>query len=134
MNVSEHSTRTKYRLQQGAKNYRVIGIMLGKQSGRTVEIMNTFETKFEDGNTIDMRFTQNRVAGYAEMFPEQVPLGWYSAKHPSGGDAAADQPTAQDLACMQHQIETICDNPIMMIMNQASQAAKNSKKLPFFFY
>mmetsp|Transcript_10888 Transcript_10888/g.14668 ORF Transcript_10888/g.14668 Transcript_10888/m.14668 type:complete len:81 (-) Transcript_10888:848-1090(-) len=80
MNVSEHSTRAKYRQEKGSKGgYRVIGIMLGKQSGRTVEIMNTFETKFENKNpsdgtaksiSIDMDFTQRRVTGYAEMFPD----------------------------------------------------------------
>ena len=68
------------------------------------------------------------------MFPDQVPLGWYSAKFPSTADLAADQPTAEDLACMQQQIENFCDNPILMIMNQESQAARDSKKLPFFIF
>lgn len=71
--------------------------------------MNTFETKFENKNandpsakdiSLDMEFTQQRVTGYAEMFPDQVPLGWYSVKQPSASAVEADQPTAQDLACM----------------------------------
>ena len=67
MNVSEHSTRAKYRQPRGSPGaYRVIGIMLGKQSGHTIEIMNTFETKFENKTpadpsakniTLDMEFT-----------------------------------------------------------------------------
>lgn len=68
------------------------------------------------------------------MFPDQVPLGWYSVKHPSQGSVEADQPTAEDLVCMQQQVENFCENPIMMIMNAESQSAKDSKKLPFFVY
>ena len=68
------------------------------------------------------------------MFPDQVPLGWYSAKFPSGTDQAADQPTAEDLATMQQQIQNFCDNPVYLIMNQESQFARDTKKLPFFIY
>lgn len=80
MNVSEHATRAKYRQERGATGaYRVIGIMLGIQSGHTFEIMNTFEMKFDNKNandpsakdiSLDMEFTQSRVTGYTEMFPD----------------------------------------------------------------
>ena len=53
MNVSEHYTRAKYRREPGSKGYRVIGIVLGKQSGRTIEVMNSFEVKFENKNPAD---------------------------------------------------------------------------------
>ena len=53
MNVSEHFTRVKYRREPGSKGYRVIGILLGRQSGHTIEIMNSFELKFENTNPAD---------------------------------------------------------------------------------
>ena len=47
MNISEHYTRVKYRTPNAKQGYRVIGVILGKQDGRVLEIMNTFETSFE---------------------------------------------------------------------------------------
>ena len=44
MNVSEHWTRQ--RAQEG-KPMQVIGALIGKQKGRSIEIFNTFELKFD---------------------------------------------------------------------------------------
>ena len=43
MNVSEHWTRQ--RAQEGRPT-QVIGALIGKQKGRSIEIFNTFELKF----------------------------------------------------------------------------------------
>ncbi len=144
MNISDHYTRAKYRQPKAnTPGYRVIGVILGKQSGRTLEIMNTFEVPFEPQSQTDAsvtvinvneKFARERAERYSEMFPDMEPLGWYSAKGTSTADLAGDQPTEADMACTQSQIGKLCDNPIMMIMNPTSQAAMDAKKVPFFMY
>ena len=45
LNISDHLTRSKY--QKGKDtDYRVIGALLGKQNGRSLDIVNTVEIKF----------------------------------------------------------------------------------------
>ena len=143
MNISDHFTRARYRQPAGTPGYRVIGIILGKQCGRTLEIMNTFEAPFAAQDfadpsvtniSINENFARTRAERYTEMFPDLEPLGWYSVKGTSSPDSVSDQPTAADLACMSSQIGKLCDNPIMMIMNPSSQAAMDAKKVPFFLY
>ena len=97
MNIADHFTRAKYRQEPGTGNrgYRVIGCILGRQEGRTLEIMNSVETRFEhedprDPNvtaiTIDEQFTAGRVAAYKEMFPDLDAVGWYSVKGTTSAD------------------------------------------------
>lgn len=52
INISDHHTRTKANATGGAsapRVYRVMGCLLGQQSGRTVDISNSFEIRFEQG-------------------------------------------------------------------------------------
>ena len=44
MNVADHQTRAKYR----ANPPRVIGMILGKQRGRILEVENTIETEYKE--------------------------------------------------------------------------------------
>lgn len=46
LNISDHLTRTKYMTGKDS-NYRVIGLLLGKQTGRSLDIVNTIEIKFK---------------------------------------------------------------------------------------
>lgn len=48
LNISDHLTRAKY-LTGKDKDYRVIGALLGTQSGRNIDIVNTVEVKFAKG-------------------------------------------------------------------------------------
>ena len=53
MNISEHWTRTK---AQEGKPQKVFGALIGKQKGRNIELMNSFELDFtivEDKVIID---------------------------------------------------------------------------------
>ena len=45
INISDHHTRT--RANTGAPAVKVLGCLLGTQSGRTVDISNSFEIKYE---------------------------------------------------------------------------------------
>lgn len=99
MNIMDHFTRAKYRQVPGTKGYRVLGIILGRQDGRTLEIMNTIEVKFEAKNkndtsvtdiAVDSEFANMRVTAYKQMFPDLECVGWYSAKGTTTVDVAGD--------------------------------------------
>ena len=45
MNIADHLTRAKFRMD--SKTPRVIGVILGKQEGRVLEICNTIETSYK---------------------------------------------------------------------------------------
>ena len=99
MNIADHLTRAKYRQEPGNRGYRVIGCILGRQEGRTLEIMNSVETRFEHqdpsdphvtGINIDEDFTKGRVESYKEMFPDLDAVGWYSVKGTTEGGLTYD--------------------------------------------
>ncbi|KAI1705538.1 JAB1/Mov34/MPN/PAD-1 ubiquitin protease domain-containing protein [Ditylenchus destructor] len=78
LSVSDQWTRA--RVQNDAPT-QVVGALLGKQSGRNIEILNTFEVKsdiLENGCIIiDEEYYANREALYKETFPELEFLGFY---------------------------------------------------------
>ena len=54
MNVSDHITRARYMTSKDKhKKLRVIGVLLGKQEGRVLEIVNTVEIAFSHVNEAD---------------------------------------------------------------------------------
>ncbi len=59
INVSDHFTRTKAN-SASPSGVRVLGCLLGSQTGRSIDISNSFEIKFETGpagvSTIDIPF------------------------------------------------------------------------------
>ncbi|KAN0063052.1 hypothetical protein ACQY0O_004215 [Thecaphora frezii] len=82
LNVSEHLVRA--RLQSGDDGVKVYGVLLGTQSGRDVEIQNTFEIQVaadaSEGNgiAVDHDFLRSRQAQYKQVFPTLDMLGWYT--------------------------------------------------------
>ena len=78
MNISEHWTRTK--VQEGLPK-KVYGAIIGKQTGRNVEIMNSFELQVHllEGKTyIDMDYYKMKEEQFKQVFSEMDFLGWYS--------------------------------------------------------
>ena len=129
MNCSDHCNRVKY---IEPKQTRVLGILLGKQEGKTVEIINSFEIKFAMNNQVlkvDDNFVERRLKAYKVMFPNLDCLGWYS----SGPAQSSDFPDAADLQ-IQKSVINFCESPIYMIMNTSSEQAKNKKQIPIFLY
>ena len=134
MNIADHLTRARYRTKTPP---RVIGVILGKQEGRILEIANTIETKFEVKGSdilIDENFTQTRIAAYKTMYPDLDCLGWYSADAKTGPEVKFDVPSAKDVNILKNVITKFAENPLMLMMNTASQSAKDKKKIPFFLY
>jgi len=80
LNISDHFTRQKV-LATKNTTPRVIGALFGIQSGRNVELTNSYElihTEVEGATIIDTEFLTSKQAQYKEVFPNGDLLGWYS--------------------------------------------------------
>lgn len=83
LNISDHLTRAKYLTDKG-QDYRAIGVLLGKQSGRNLDVCNSLELKFktvkgvEYRDTLDDQFCKQRLDNYKKLFPDLDPIGWYT--------------------------------------------------------
>lgn len=79
MNVSDHCNRAKY---VEPKLYRVLGVLLGKQEGKALEINNTIEIAYslaaDKSLVIDEAFLKKRLDAFKKMFPNLDCVGWYS--------------------------------------------------------
>lgn len=107
MNVSEHWTRIK--AQEGTPQ-QVIGALIGKQKGRSLEIMNSFELlydKIEGDYVIDRDYYAIKESQFKQVFPELDFLGWYTT-----GDA----PNSSDMK-IHKQICEINESPVFLKMN-----------------
>jgi len=79
INISDHYTRA--RVQSTNKNPRVIGALMGVQSGRAVEIFNSFElvyTEVDKAVVIDTEYLKTKREQFSKVFPSYDLLGWYS--------------------------------------------------------
>jgi len=75
INITDHYTR--FKIQQGQENPQVKGALLGVQSGRSVEIFNSFELLF-NGNELDVEYFQEKTEQFKQVFPNLDFLGWYN--------------------------------------------------------
>ena len=110
MNISEHWTRCK--VQNGGP-LKIFGALIGKQTGRNVEVMNSFELDVVnvDGKVIMDRDYYNEKEGqFKQVFSEMDFLGWYST-----GEGA----TEDDIS-FHKQICDINESPLFLQLNPTS--------------
>ena len=122
MNVADHCNRAMYIEPKQSRN---LGVLLGKQEGKTIEIINTVEIAFKHELAkivIDEAFLKRRLDAYKKMFPNLDCLGWYS----TGVAQVRDAPEDEDFH-LQESISRHCENPIYLIMNVNSEEAKSKK-------
>ncbi|KAK9904115.1 hypothetical protein WJX75_004893 [Coccomyxa subellipsoidea] len=81
INISDHATRVRAN-RIGVKNkFRVLGCLLGQQSGRVVDISNSLEINYrvgEQGIVIDEAYLTRKQEQYKQTFPKLDTVGWYS--------------------------------------------------------
>jgi len=116
VNVSDHYTRERVRT---GKSKRVFGILLGTQSGRRVEVGNSFEILVQEGaNVIDKEFLQSRLTHHMRVFEKTEILGWYSTgKNVETYDVQIHQ-----------QVEQYNESPLYLLLNP--DPAPGSRELP----
>jgi len=116
VNISDHYTREKVRT---GKPKRVFGILLGTQSGRRVEVTNSFEIIILEGaHAIDQEFLKSRVQQLTRVFESSEILGWYTT-----GKAVENY----DLQIHQ-QVEQYNETPLYLMLNP--DPAPGSRELP----
>ena len=71
----------------------MIGVLLGKQEGRVLDLINSVELKFDGQGGIDEAFLNRRLQAYKKMFPNLDCLGWYA----TGSNQMTDYPTDKEL-------------------------------------
>jgi len=117
VNISDHHTREKVRI---GKPQRIYGILLGTQSGRRVEIKNSFEIIINDrdSHNIDKEFLQTRLQQYSRVFENLEVLGWYATgKNIENYDVRIHQ-----------QVEQYNETPFFLLLNP--DFSPDSKELP----
>lgn len=121
MNVSEHWTRI--RAQEGCKQ-QIIGALIGKQMGRNIEVMNSFELQFEVVDKmliVNKDYYNTKEQQYKQVFSDLDFLGWYTT-----GDLLGEQEIE-----IHKQICQINECPIMLQLNPQS---RNVDQLPIGLY
>jgi len=83
INISDHFTREK--VSGGGNTFpHVVGALLGTQSGRNIEIFNSFEMVYAISPSssslveIDFVYLKTKQEQFKEVFPLYEFLGWYS--------------------------------------------------------
>lgn len=107
MNVSEHWTRIR---AQETGSDQVVGALIGRQNGRNIEIMNSFELSFdriENDLILDREYYSTKESQFKQVFPELDFLGWYSS-----GEA----PNESDMKLHKQVIE-INESPLFLKLN-----------------
>lgn len=118
MNISEHWTRT--RAQEGRSQQdstiAVLGALIGKQKGRNIEIMNSFELLFdriEDDVIIDRDYYSTKEEQFKQVFSDLDFLGWYTT---------GDIPNESDIK-IHKQICEINESPVFLKLNPQARHA-----------
>ncbi|CAL1696340.1 unnamed protein product [Somion occarium] len=127
LNISEHFTRLKLQKRQSLPF--VLGALLGTQTGREVEIVNTFELAVQDDQvTVDQEFFDARRDQYKQVFPSLEFIGWYTV---------AAYPTAKHIA-FHEQFATLIPTPLLLLLKPSSSFAASAdlvvQTLPFKAY
>lgn len=107
MNISEHWTRL--RAQEGCPQ-PVFGALIGKQKGRNIEIMNSFELHYtieNDNVIINKLFYLQKEEQFKQVFPDLDFLGWYTT---------GEKPNPKDIH-VHKQISEINESPVFLKLN-----------------
>eukprot|EP00093_Oithona_nana_P000585 00585.XXX_1686_2738_1 [CDS] Oithona nana genome sequencing. len=110
MNISEHWTRTKAQMGNPQK---IFGALIGKQKGRNIEVMNSFEldhTTVEEKVIIDRDYYDMKEEQFKQVFADMDFLGWYST---------GESPNEDDID-VHKQICEINESPLFLQLNPVS--------------
>nr|XP_014352563.1 PREDICTED: COP9 signalosome complex subunit 6 [Latimeria chalumnae] len=82
LNISDHWIRIR---SQEGRPVQVIGALIGKQEGRNIEVMNSFELLshlVEDKIVIDKEYYYTKEEQFKQVFKDLEFLGWYTTGGP----------------------------------------------------
>lgn len=113
VNVSDHYTRMKAQLNAGQDPDRVLGCLLGFQTGnREIEICNSFEVKYEvdEGGVpvFDAEYLGQQQERYKKVFPQWDVVGWYGT-----GQEVVPEVDLQ----IHRSLSSVNESPVYMLFN-----------------
>ncbi|KAG1461665.1 hypothetical protein G6F55_003435 [Rhizopus delemar] len=128
LNISDHYTRIRLQNPSIIENGRVFGALLASQSGRDIDIVNSFELPFqlaEDGvnHLLDKTFLLYKLDQLKQVFPTLDFMGWYSI---------GIQPTELDLK-LHEQFLGVNESSLFLQMNPAA-LVNGTKQFPIEIY
>jgi len=127
INLSDQWIRT--RVQNNTENPRVIGALLGIQTGRNVEIFTSFDLVYDTVDkkmVVDCKYLVAKSEQFKKVFPTYDFLGWYTT-----GESIL--PSDMDV----HRSPTFTDfneSPLLLQLDPAASLRKTTKELPIAIY
>ncbi|GAX82869.1 hypothetical protein CEUSTIGMA_g10295.t1 [Chlamydomonas eustigma] len=124
INISDHHTRTKAN-STSLSDVKVMGCLLGTQNGRTIDISNSFEMKFEHvsgGILIDNAFLLKKQDQYKQVFSKLDLVGWYTT-----GETIGDNEMIVNKKIME-----MNESPVLLLLNPRIDNLR--KDLPVTLY
>lgn len=122
MNVTDHYTRLRYIKE--SIDAKVYGVLLGKQEGKNIRVLHSFETKFDDEQlTIDKPFTQRRLDSFSKLFDDFEFLGWYTTCTTESEEETNDLENS-----LNKQFEVFRENPLFLKMNVSMERRLEEEK------
>jgi len=125
INISDHHTRV---CAQNQASERVFGVLLGEQSGRRVEIANSFEIKVSV-NAAGVyepvkAYLGTRLEQYKKTFPNYELIGWYST---------ASEVQLGDLAFHEHMCE-MNESLLYLVLDPVQALVPGNRELPILLH
>ena len=122
MNITDHYTRMRYIKE--SLDTQVYGVLLGKQEGKNVRILHSFETKFdEELMAIDRSYTNRRLASFTKLFDDFEFLGWYTTC-----TTESENETTEFESSLNKQFEVFRENPLFLKMNVSLEKRQEEEK------
>ncbi|KAJ3016137.1 UNVERIFIED_CONTAM: Insulinase (Peptidase M16) [Siphonaria sp. JEL0065] len=130
LNLSDHFTRMRMQSQNNGSSSSapktIFGAIIGTQSGREIEIFNSYELPYsysnDKGFVINNEYFMTKQEKFREVFPKYDLLGWYSV---------GSTPTEADLA-VHKQILEHNESPLFIQLNPIINPV--AKELPLGVY
>lgn len=104
---------------------KVIGCLLGEQTGRHVDVSNSFEMRLTgtpDSPDFDRDVYSSKLSQYAEVYKDLHVLGWYCI-----GSVLREFETTLHKKFME---QSDVQAPILLMMNPAKVMVPSAKELP----
>ena len=93
INITDHFNRTRANSEASTSGQRVLGVLLGQQQGRVVDISNSFELSYTtvDGVPVIVEeFFTLKAGQYKQVFKDLEAVGWYATAPPAVPGPASD--------------------------------------------
>eukprot|EP01104_Vermistella_antarctica_P020537 TRINITY_DN8822_c0_g1_i1.p1 TRINITY_DN8822_c0_g1~~TRINITY_DN8822_c0_g1_i1.p1 ORF type:complete len:351 (-),score=78.01 TRINITY_DN8822_c0_g1_i1:78-1130(-) len=136
INVSDQHTRLRVKsvvsLATGSgrshpSELRVIGALLGTQTGRDIEIFNSFEVMYMEVEgliVLDMDYLREKLDQFTKVFSTYDFLGWYST-----GPAVQAEDTL-----IHKQIMELNESPLFLLLDPMAAEVTQTRELPISLY